>query len=65
MIASDQANMRKCANFLRALTSTFLVSLQEIAELRVVLPLLLLDWHNVLQRLAEVLKMQVQVLLVR
>lgn len=64
MIASDQANMRECANLLRALASTFLVPLEEVAELRVVLPLLLLDRHNVLERLAEVLEMQVQVLLV-
>ena len=64
MIASDQANMRECANLCRALASTFLVPLEEVAELRVVLPLLLLDRHNVLERLAEVLEMQVQVLLV-
>lgn len=64
MIASDQANMRECANLCRALASAFLVPLEEVAELRVVLPLLLLDRHNVLERLAEVLEMQVQVLLV-
>ena len=64
MIASDQANMRECANLLRALASTFLVPLEEVAELLVVLPLLLLDRHNVLQRFTEVLQMQVQVLLV-
>ena len=64
MVAGDQANMRKRTHLLRALPSAFLVPLQEVAELRVVLPLLLFDRHNVFQRLAEVLKMKVQVLLV-
>ena len=64
MSASDQANMRECANLCRALASAFLVPFEEVAELRVVLPLLLLDRHNVLERLAEVHEMQVQVLLV-
>ena len=43
MSASDQANMRECANLCRALASAFLVPFEEVAELRVVLPLLLLD----------------------
>ena len=64
MVASDQANMRECANLCRALAATFFVPLEEIAELRVVLSLLLLDRHNVLERFTEVLEMQVQVLLV-
>ena len=64
MITGDQANMGECANLLRALAAPFFVPLEEVAKLRVVLPLLLLDRHDVLERLAEVLQMQVQVLLV-
>ena len=64
MITRNQANVSKCTNFLGALTSSLLVSFQEVAELGIVQPLLLLDRHNILQCLAEVLKMKVQVLLV-
>ena len=56
--------MGKRANFLRALTSTLLIALQEIAELLVVLTFLLFDGHDVLKRLLEVHQVQVEVRLV-
>jgi len=50
---------------LRGLSTVLLIALKEVAELGVVLALLLLDRHNVLQRLLELRQVQVQVLLIR
>ena len=56
--------MGKRTNLLGALAATLLVALQKVAELLIVLAFLLLDRHDVLERLAEILKVQVQVLLI-
>lgn len=59
-VTCDQTNVSECANsFGSALATTFFVSLQEIAELVIVLSLLLLNGHDVLERLSELLQMNV------
>ena len=47
-IASDKANVCKCANFVRGSASALFVALQEVAELCVVQTFLFFDWHDVL-----------------
>ena len=64
VVASNQSDMGKRTNFLGALTATLFVALQKVAELLIVLAFLLLNRHDVLECLAEILKVQVQVLLI-
>lgn len=63
-IARDQSHMGEGTHLSGALATALFVALQEVAELLIVKSLLLLDRHDVLQRLSEVLQVQVQVLLV-
>lgn len=63
-VTCNQAHMGELAYLLRCLSATLLIALQEVAELRVVLTLLLLDGNDGFQSLLELTKVQVEVPLV-
>ena len=62
-VACDQAHMRKGPHLSLALatTSALFVAFQKVAERMIIQSLLLFNRHNVLQRLLELLQMQIKI----